>query len=60
MAKSTNIKHSRYNEFFSLMKDYSKPVLIIGNVGCGKSTAIKQASAQLKTDLYSNIHIYKQ
>lgn len=52
MAKSTNIKHSRYNEFFSLMKDYSKPVLIIGNVGCGKSTAIKQASAQLKTDLY--------
>ena len=52
MTKSNNIKHSKYNEFFSLVKDYDKPVMILGNVGCGKSTAIRQAAEQLKTDLY--------
>lgn len=52
MEKISNVKHNKYNDFFSLLKDYEKPVLIIGNVGCGKSTAIKQAAKQLKTDLY--------
>ena len=50
MAKE--IKHSKYSEFISFLKNYEKPVLIIGNVGCGKSTAIKQASNELKLDLY--------
>ena len=46
------IKHSKYSEFITFLKNYEKPVLIIGNVGCGKSTAIKQASKELNLELY--------
>lgn len=52
MAKTNKLKHAKYNELASLLKNYDKPILILGDVGCGKTTAVMQLAEETNSKLY--------
>ena len=52
MNQIKKLKHEKYSELINKIKTYTKPIMILGPVGCGRATAIKQAAEELKLGLY--------